>query len=140
MARVVRCAGALLGWGPNRALSGSRLTTAPVLVRSIISSAAESWRGHCVRSPPFGSPNRLSERSAALPLRRSVPIAQIDSGVEWDDTVSGPFAFLLALRSGGEQRRGSAKIVRSGEAAVFHHKFVSGAGGRRFRKGAAPTC
>jgi len=60
MARVARCAGALLGWGRNRALSGSGLTTAPVLVRSIISSAAESWRGHCVRSPPFGSPNRLS--------------------------------------------------------------------------------
>ena len=85
MARVARCAGALFGWGPNRALSGSGLTTAPVLVS--------------VRSPPF--------------------------------------AFLLAHRSGGEQRRGSAKIVRSGEAAVFHHKFVSG---RRFRKGAAPTC
>jgi hypothetical protein len=63
MARVARCAGALFGWGPNRALSGSGLTTAPVLVS--------------VRSPPF--------------------------------------AFLLALRSGGEQRRGSAKIVRRGK-------------------------
>src|SRR5580704_19718612 len=43
------------------ALSASGPTTTPLLVKSISLSTAGSWRGHCGRLAPFGSPVLANE-------------------------------------------------------------------------------